>query len=123
MTFYCDGMCYWRVADLTGVAYNMHFARLNMFMALMQKYGSYYPEYAEIKLALFAALPQPIAEEIDAILAQTFVMGITLHDYASDAYVADRLRELAPRQKFYLPRDIPNGIARTDWEKIVAALN
>lgn len=121
-TFVDGDLCHWRVADLTGVSYNAQFARLNMFTALNQKYGSYYPEYAQIKLALFATLPQPIAEEIDAIVAQTFAMDIILHDYATDSYIADRLREISPHVKFRLPRDIPGGVARTEWEKIAAAL-
>lgn len=107
---------HWKVADIAGVAYSAQHARANMHMELYRKYGSYYPQYAEIKLALFAVLPQPIAEEIDVIIAQTFVMGIVLRDYASAAYVADRLREIFPISGRLL-RNIPAGV--TEWEKIV----
>jgi len=107
----------WKVADITGVAYSAQHARANMHVELYRKYGSYYPQYAEIKLALFAALPQPIAEEIDSIIAQTFNMRLILRDYASAAYISDRLHEIAPNKR-WLPRDIPAG--SIEWERIAA---
>ncbi len=112
----CGDMYHWNVVDISGTAYTKRTARLNMLAALKRKYGSYYHQYASIRIALFEILPQPIAEAIDAIVFQTFNSDKPTN-YASRAYIHARIKEINPAKKLR-GNTISIGDTPTEWERI-----